>query len=163
MLIIPKVLLLIIIILNAKGHCTSLNIINIFFLMINDLFWFRGSTAKLFWVTAYHPFSRCMVLHTRSSNWVRCVTQVSFSFPGRLLFYNVLYSQISLGSTECSAQHEDSARGRWQPPYSALSVNAGIIILIISSSISISISINIMFVKVVLQSCSLYQYSSSTF
>lgn len=52
------------------------------------------------------------------------MTLVSFSFSGRLLFYNVLYSQVSLGSTECSAQHEDSARGRSQSPITALSVHA---------------------------------------
>ena len=55
-----------------------------------------------------------------SGLWHRCL----FCLPGRLLFYNVLYSKISLGSTECAAQHEDSARGRWQSPLTALSMHA---------------------------------------
>lgn len=51
-------------------------------------------------------------MSTRVPVW--CVTLVSlFLFPTRLLFYNILYPQICLGGTECSAQHEDSPRGRW--------------------------------------------------
>lgn len=46
-----------------------------------------------------------------------------YYFCGRLLFRYLLHSQISLGGTKCSAQHEDSARGRWCFYLASLSVH----------------------------------------
>lgn len=68
----------------------------------------------LLWLLAYAPY-RFIVWQIKFSCPVRCMTQMSLSLLGRLLFYNILYSQVSLGSTERSAQHEDFAWGRCPP------------------------------------------------